>query len=221
MDPTQLQKAQITNLATGDVLTCLFNPKEYALTRQNQWEAAKTKGGNVPSIEFKSGQPATLQMQLFFDTYSDGQDVRKHTGPLWGLMHADPTNPKLVNKKTKVARPPTVKFQWGKTISFEAAITNLTQRYTLFLPDGTPVRATVDVTFLQVKDEKQLPLQNPTSHGEGGERLWTVRQGDSLVSIAQEHFGDPNAWRQIADVNHLERVRPLAPGTVLLLPYVE
>src|SRR5262249_46458482 len=108
---------------------------------------------------------------------------------IWGLMMVDP---KLMNSKTGKARPPMVRFQWGKSWSFDAVITNITQRFTLFLNDGTPVRATLDITFQQVKDSSQLKPQNPSSGGVGGERIWTVGAGDSLLSIAYQMYADPN-----------------------------
>jgi nucleoid-associated protein YgaU len=228
MEGTSLAYAVIINLdnyekkQTPHTIQCMFNPKEYTFSKQNTWNKAKTPGKNAPPLEFGAGNPATLQLQLFFDTYASSQrsgeaeDVRdKYTNFIWQLMLVDP---KLKNKKTKLGRPPRVRFQWGKTWTFNAVITSITQKFTLFLPNGTPVRATVDVTFQQLQDETLLSRQNPTSGGKGGERVWTVREGDTLASIAHQHFGDVDQWRRIADVNRLNQVRRLTPGTMLLLP---
>jgi nucleoid-associated protein YgaU len=80
------------------------------------------------------------------------------------------------------------------------------------------VRATLDVAFQQIKDENLFPKQNPTSGGVGGERVWTVKEGDTLAWIAYSEYGDSGQWRLIADANHLLRVRALRPGTVLEIP---
>jgi nucleoid-associated protein YgaU len=98
-------------------------------------------------------------------------------------------------------------------------ITSVGQRFTLFLPDnGTPVRAVLDITFSQTKDEQQQPKQNPTSGGSGGERVWIVRAGDTLPWIAFSEYNNPTEWRRIADANRLYHVRRLTPGTMLLIP---
>ena len=169
--------------------------------------------------EFGSGQPTTLQMQLFFDTYArDGapKDVRKaYTEAIWDMMKVDPA---LSNKKNKKGRPPIVIFQWGSTWSFKAVITSIKERFTLFLPDGTPVRSTLDVTFQQVQDKDQHPPTNPTSGGVGGERVWSVSEGDTLAWIAYKEYGDANRWRLIADANRLTKVRQLTPGMLLEIP---
>ncbi len=170
----------------------------------------------MPQLEFGGGQPATLQMQLFFDTYAEGKDVRKeYTDSIWQLMMVDQA---LKDPKNKKGRPPKVRFQWGSAWSFDAVITSVNQKFTLFLSDGTPVRATLDVTFQQIKDEALLPPQNPTSGGVGGERVWVVNEGDTLAWIAYKEYGDANQWRLIADANRLTQVRRLVPGTVLEIP---
>jgi nucleoid-associated protein YgaU len=216
---TSLAPATIVNVSrNGKPIRCMFNPKEYTFTRQNNWAPAKTKGKSVQPLQFGGAQPATLQMQLFFDTYAEGKDVRKaYTDAIWELMWLDP---KLEDKKTKVRKPPVVRFQWGQSWSFEAVITSITQKFTLFTAHGLPVRATLDVTFMQARDEKFYTeqRQNPTSGGEGAQRVWTVQDGDTLAWIAYQEYGDSSMWRSIADANGLTRVRRLVPGAVLLIP---
>jgi nucleoid-associated protein YgaU len=161
-------------------------------------------------------------MELFFDTYANkngsakAKDVRKeYTEKIWKLMFVDE---RLKDPKSKKARPPRVRFQWGSTWSFNAVITQLSQKFTLFDVDGTPLRATLTVNFQQEKDEALLPPQNPTSGGVGGERFWTVEEGDTLGWIAYKELGQTSLWRVIAEANGLEDVRDLRPGTVLLIP---
>jgi hypothetical protein len=217
MDGGSVAKAEIINLdKPGPPIKCLFNPKEYTFAKQNTWTKKNNSGSNVPPLEFGSGQPATLKLQLLFDTYADKKDVRKeYTDAIWNLMMVDSS---LKDPKSQKARPPKVKFQWGSSWSFEAVITNISQTFTLFLPNGTPVRATLDVTFQQLKDEKLFPRQNPSSGGTGGERAWTVKEGDTLGWIAYREYGNPNQWRLIAEANGLSSVRDPAPGTVLRIP---
>jgi Contractile injection system tube protein len=222
MSDTGPVKATIINAESGGPrIDCMFNPKEYALTKQNNWQSGKAKGANVPPLDFGGGDSGKLQMQLFFDTYAASQDghpkdVRKeYTDKLWNLMLVDPS---LKNHKNKKARPPMVRFQWGAAWSFDAVITGINLKFTLFDSSGTPVRATADVTFTQVLDPKAFTKTNPTSGGVGGERVWTVGEGDTLTWIAYKEYGDPNRWRVIADANGLTNVRRLTPGTYLEIP---
>lgn len=214
---------------------CMFNPKEYTFSKQNSWSGKPTKGSNLGIFEFGNGQAATLSMQLFFDTYANinngsttggtPKDVRKeYTAAIWEMMQVDDRLSSLNGKpgspsKNKKGRPPVVVFQWGlMTWSFKAVITSMKERFTLFLPDGTPVRSTLDVTFQQVQDKEQHPPTNPTSGGVGGERVWTVSERDTLAWIAYQEYGDANQWRLIADANRLTKVRQLTPGMILEIP---
>lgn len=216
-----LPKAHIINLDSPGAapIECLFNPKEYSIVKKNKWSPSKTSGTNVPQQQFGGGDPATLTMQLFFDTYTGAhgsKDVRKeYTSRIWHLAEV---NDHLTDNTTTRGRPPKVRFQWGPAWSFEAVITSITQKFTLFSADGTPVRATLDVTFQQVVDDRHKPAQNPTSGGTGGEQEWSVKHGDSLAAIAYATYGDTRLWRTIADANRLTRVRDLRPGTRLGLP---
>lgn len=217
MTTTSLAKASIINLdRDSEQVQCMFNPAEYTFTKENSWVQGGNAGRDMPQIEFTSGQPATLTMQLFFDTYAARADVREqYTDKIWSLMLVDDN---LRDPKTGKSRPPIVRFQWGRSWTFDAVIARIAQRFTLFLADGTPVRAILDVTFQQVRDTRQLRPQNPTSGGEGGERVWTVVTGDTLLSIAYKVYGTPDRWRQIADENRLADVRRLDVGAQLRVP---
>lgn len=218
MDNSSLARAAIINLDRSSVppIKCMFNPKEYSFSKQNQWNEGKTPAKDVPQYEFGGGKPASLQMQLFFDTFATREDVReKYTDAIWELMMIDPD---LTDQTTKRGRPPMVRFIWGQNWSFDAVITSIKQQFTLFLDTGAPVRATLDITFQQIKDTKHLKPQNPTSGGVGGERVWRVSAGDTLAWIAYKEYGDATMWRLIADANRLTKVRDLTPGTELEIP---
>jgi Contractile injection system tube protein/LysM domain len=222
MENTSAAKATLQRLdknenPVGPGLVCHFNPKEYTLTKANQWTKSKVGAKNMPPLEFSSGEPATLQLELLFDTFEQQKDVREvYTNALWDLMMVDQSL-KPPGNDTK-PWPPKVQFQWGSFLSFKAAVVNMTQKFTLFLADGTPVRATVNMTLKQTDDPNVRPGQNPTSGGDGGAQVWTVGEGETLLGIAYKVYGTPNKWRRIAEANDLTRVRRLVPGTVLKIP---
>jgi len=209
-----VEKAKLVNLDTNEEIKCLFNPNEYTFSKRNTWVSKMVKGRNVPSLEFGGGDSIELKMQLFFDTYTAGGDVRTVTNKIWKLMNI---NTKLADMTTTKGRPPMVEFQWGATWSFKAVITNISQKFTLFRENGIPVRATLDVDFLQAKEEGRYPGQNPTTKGNPGYRRRIVREGDTLDWIAFDEYGDSSLWRHIADVNNLDNPMNLLPGQVLAI----
>jgi nucleoid-associated protein YgaU len=189
----ELQKLKFYNADTGqEVVECHFNPNEFTITKSNQWRAENKAGANIPDVHFTGGGPRQLQMTLIFDTYEKctngaSVDVRQATDKLLALMEAEiPQN----TPRGQSTRPPHVEVGWGKFRSFRGVITQLSQKFTLFMPDGIPVRATVQV----------------------------VRPGDTLDWIAAERLGDPALWRRIAEANNLDDPRRLRPGQTLLIP---
>jgi nucleoid-associated protein YgaU len=213
----ELAKAEIyvvDGSQAGQTVECMFRPKEYSIAKQNSWQPSETKGKGVPSLEFKGGQASTLNMELFFDTYEKGEDVRKYSNKVWELMAIDAS---LQDPTTGKGRPPLVRFQWGPVISFKAVITNLSQKFTLFKSDGTPVRATLTVAFQEAEEANKYPFQNPTTSSSPGYKRRTVKEGEFLDWIAFEEYGDSNFWRFIADTNNLENPGKLIPGQVLTI----
>jgi hypothetical protein len=211
-----LVKATIRNLDTNQAVSCLFNPTEYAFSKEVGWAEAPDRGSNIPTLEFVGGKPATLTLSLFFDTNDSGEDVRtKYTNDLWDLALV---NEDKLDSKTSKGRPPRCMFEWGNAWSFEAVVTSLTQRFTLFLEDGTPTRATVDITLKQVHDPGKFPAQNPTSGGVAGHRTRVVQQRETLDLIAAEEYGEARHWRHIAEANGIGNPMRLRPGMRLTLP---
>jgi len=194
---------------------CLFNPNEYTFTKHNDWRQVASLGKNLSVLKFAGGKSQTLKMKLFFDTYAIGEDVRDTTKRIWKLMEI---NPKLIDPKTDKGRPPIVMFHWGTTWSFKAVITDISQTYTMFRYDGVPVRATLDVTFLQAEDAAIYEPQNPTTRGQAGYKQRVVNEGDTIDWIAHEEYGDSTQWRFIADTNNLDDPLRLKPGQVLAIP---
>jgi nucleoid-associated protein YgaU len=214
---SNLEAATITNQITGEVVPCMFNPHEYTLAKQNQWDSKQNKGKNIPKIKFKQGGAESLKLQLFFDTYGTGEDVRTHTQGLWMMMMV---TAEATNRTNNKSEPPHVIFQWG-AFSFEAVIVDLSQKFTLFDKDGTPLRTTVDVSFQQILDDQNHYGQNPTSGGGPPIRTHVVRAGERLDWIAAKVYGDPSEWRLIARENKLAHPLHLREGQLLVVPALE
>jgi hypothetical protein len=223
----QLVKGTFYNAETGmPIVHCQFNPSELSLARTNDWKANETPDMKAfDLLQFGGTEPQELSMDLIFDTYEQRTDVRAHTNRLLSLMDVSEWTFSL--SKVIQPRPPHVLFGWGRFHSFPAALTSASQTFTLFLPDGTPVRAKVKVALKEVRKSltgnavlalKGLLGQNPTSRATGAHRVRVVRAGDTIDSLAAQELGDPTAWRVLADANGLDDPRRLRPGQPLFVP---
>lgn len=212
----RLVAGTITNLSTGDIAYFMFNPSEYSISKSNSWERKDKKGQNTPSITFKQGGPATLKLQLFFDTYMEDSrtDVRGYTEVLWKMMAVDKTKE---NPTTKKSDPPMVAFEWGG-LYFEAVITQMSEKFTLFSPTGTPLRSTVDITLQQVKDPEDFRSQSAITVPAKTAESMRSSLSKRLDQIAASSTGSASNYRSIAEANNIDDPRSVPPGTTLTIP---
>jgi nucleoid-associated protein YgaU len=189
-----------------------FNPTEFTLTKGAQIAEIGIPGLDSPILQFIRGQTEKLTLDLFFDTTLAGMgdgaaDVRAQTKKIYQLVKLQP----------KTHAPPRLRVSWGKALAFRAIVESVQQKFTLFSPEGVPLRATLTVTFSEYKTlEEQLQEINKQSADHTKQRVF--RQGDTLSKIAAEEYDDPGAWRHIAEANNIDNPRRLLAGMVLEIP---
>jgi hypothetical protein len=197
------------NEITNDPIEFLFNPASYSIDKSNQFASMAIPGRDSPIIQFVRGEAETLSMDIFFDTYTYYTD-RKYQSK--DVTYYTKRVSDLLTVKGNIHAPCVCTFHWG-TFSFTGVLEKVTKRFTMFIEDGTPVRATLGVTFRQFTAEEE-PQSSPDKT-----KIRVVNDGDSLWFIAFEEFADPNKWREIADANpNIVNPRTLVPGTQLIIP---
>jgi hypothetical protein len=201
-----LEKAVISNLDTGDDIEVLFNPKEYVIEKKTPWSEVNVFGMDSPPVQFTMGERKRLSMELFFDTSEEKTDVRDYTGKIEELM--------LVNAQEH--RPPLLRFSWGN-LSFDCVLEDLVQRFTLFMNDGTPLRAILKVVFKEYATAA-TQLSNTRRESADHTKRMVVREGETLASLSAREYHDSSKWRAIADANNIEDPENIQAGTIVELP---
>jgi hypothetical protein len=209
----------------GETIQALFNPTEFTISKGNNWTFDPIKGTSLPKGKFGGGKPREMQVNLLLDQSlpNDGMSVKDITDKLFKMMDV-PSGGRAGGPKSV---PPLVTFQWGEMIPFKAACTSLAVTYQLFEPNGTPIRADVKLSLIQAETASSKSSNspgkkgNPTTRSAGGLGVHVVKDGDSLPSIAQDTYGDPNHWRVIAEANGVDNPLHLRRGTPLSLPRID
>ena len=219
--PTGFERATLEIEGGGPPIACLFNPTEYSISKTNVWKVEPVTGSALPPPQFTGGLPRELTLELLFDTSdTDSKDVREITDKLLKATEVG---------ESGGGRPPMITFGWGQTVSFKAVARQLTIRYTLFRPDGSPIRALAHLSLMQAEkaqDGSSTPGGtpgggNPTTRGIDAISSHLVREGDSLASIAFAAYGDPTLWRTIAEANEIDDPLRLPRGRALAIPRLE
>lgn len=201
-----IEKAVITNTNSGERTEVLFNPEEYTLSKDINYAQTGVPGLSGPILQFVHGNLQTLEMELFLDTYEAQKDVRKLTRKVTDLMAIDPAT----------HAPPILLFTWG-SLSFTCVLARASQRFIMFQPDGTPVRARLQVTFNEFRniDLEAKEIKRETSNYT---KLYVVTQGETLSAIANNTYGNPALWRPIALMNQMDDPAELTAGMRLVVP---
>jgi len=202
----ELAKASIVPEGQGIIIFVLFNPTQYTVEKSNQIAEIAIPGLESPILQYVNGNTRKLSMELYFDTYEEQIDVRAYTDQIYGLLNIQPS--------THVA--PICDISWG-SFSFRGVLDSASGKFTLFLADGTPVRATLNVSFKEYIDVDVLVREQPTQSADH-RKARVVQAGDRLNNIADDEYGDPSNWRPIADANDLDDPRQLDPGRLLVIP---
>lgn len=149
-----LVKAQLISQDGGGTIEFQFNPNQLAFCAKinlTKDSGART-GRGLPKVNFAYPDPVTLSIKdLTFDTYE------QQTSVITLLSQFE----KAVNfaqaGEADKKRPPTYVFTWGSYQYIRCFVTSLNYTLTMFLPDGTPVRAKVDLTLEEIDESTSQP----------------------------------------------------------------
>jgi hypothetical protein len=208
--PQGFQTAQLK--FGSDTIKCGFNPQDYTISKTNLWTYKPNQGEDTPKPEFGGGMPMTYKLSLLLDASLLGPDksIKDDANKLMAAMYGNHSAPQFIE------------FSWGSVTLPKAAPVSITIRYALFRPNGEPVRAFVDLELAQAEDTSPPgKAQNPTTRAITGLRAHTVRDGDSLPSIAYNAYGDATRWRAIAEANGIDNPLRLRRGSELTIPRLD
>ena len=223
----QLAKALLIDTTSGESFPVMYNPEELKLEQGNTVAEVPVPGLNTPPSQYVRGKARVLTMELFFDSYEEGEDVRRHTTPIVRLLDTQPST----------QAPPVLLFSMGR-LQMRCVLVDAGQRFTMFLRDGTPVRSTLSIRLqehveIELEVRRGLFFGSPTASaavnalaaagdpggpGTAGARVHVTVSGDTLSALAGAYLGDPAQWRALAQANRLDDPFDLPVGRPLVIP---
>lgn len=194
----------------GTTLTVDYMPEEYTIQNENAFAVQNIPGLGSPIVQFVNGGQRTLEVELFFDSFDTPTlpkvDVRSQTNPVVGLMVID----------GEQHAPPILQVTMA-SLDMRCVLSRVTEKFLMFMPDGVPVRARLNCTFIEVVDP-ELGAQAANLQTSTFSKVHVVARGETLSSIAVARYDDPAHWRPIALANELADPRKLEIGRSLRIP---
>lgn len=196
----------VTRKTTSETFEAMINPAGYTLTNTMEMR---------PGGKAKGRERATLKLKKL---YLDGT----------GVVPSGAGSPKTVKQQIDALREitsarmekrkvvyPVVEVTWG-TLSYLGRVTALETEYTLFAPDGRPVRAEVSLTLIEFHEGQVQQVANQST--EAMVAQVTAQAGDRLPELAFKAYQDPRMAQALGRFNDLTSIRNVPPGTTLALP---
>ena len=192
----------------------MLNPNKYSRTHTINYAKDSSMGVSGTLPRFSQTANESIELDLIFDgtgaiygatTDSVDDQIEKFDELVFqynGMLHAN--NFLLLS--------------WGSLL-FQCVLSTYTVTYTLFSPDGTPLRAEVKAKFEEYIEPDEEAAESDRSSPDITHQHQVV-EGDTLPNLCHRFYKDPSKYLVVAHHNKLANFRKLKPGTVLHFPKI-
>jgi len=199
----------------GAPYTVMINPASMKRDQYITYSTIQSEGSPIPELKYQNTPSYSLSFEITIDC--TGVVDPKKTDLLKELKALE----KIVyNYNGKIHRPNFVQLLWGKNKAFNSVLSTMDTTYTLFKPDGSPLRAKVSFKFNQYVSEKMMSKIMAKQSPDLTHQV-TVIEGDTLPALCNKKWQDPKFYIQVARFNNLNKFRKLEGGQKLIFPPIK
>lgn len=191
----------------------MFNPNTYTQKYEVQYQARQGQGDTGSPQVFGKIKPQEYSFEFLFDgtgTAADKVEVQDTVGEFLEVTG---------KHDGEIHRPLYLKLSWGALVS-KCVLKNAEITYTLFKPDGAPLRAKVKATFAE-NIEDALRVADERKSSPDLTHVYEVKEGEHLSLLSNRFYGNPAYYIQVAAFNGLANFRNLRIGQRLLFPPIK
>ena len=197
-----------------------INPETFTRNFKVSVDKQQAHGNEGTEIRYRSTAPEELKL----DFVLDGTNTMEGYSNFPAGYTAKPVTLQLqdflkccYDMNGPIHRPNFLIVMWGSEVNFRCVLSNVDINYTLFEPDGSPLRAKISATFLHHKSREEILAEaKPTSPDLT--HYQKVKQGDRLDNLSFSVYDDPGFLTELASYNGLTTIRKLKAGVQLSLP---
>ncbi len=195
------------------VVYAFINPKEYSRSVNLNFNQEKIVGDSQSTYVFANYGEEKLDLgDIIVDgtglvNMSNNKDVDAYIKKFQGVV---------CDYIGELHRPPFLKITWGK-LSVICFCESFHVTFTLFNPDGTPLRAKIKLGLIRTVDFETKMKQARTSSPDLT-HLRTVKAGDTLPLMTYQVYGDSSHYITVARKNGLSHINAIKPGDQIYFP---
>ncbi len=197
---------------SGKPYVVMINPESIKWNKKIDYNTRQAPDTSTASQKYKSTPSVDLSFDFVIDCTgvvdSSRTDMEAEIAALEKIIYT---------YNGTIHRPNFVKIQWGKNMTFQSVLKSLDTTYTLFKPDGSPLRAKVSVSFGEYISPKKRGQQDKRSSPDLT-HLVTTKEGDTLPQLSDKIYNSPDYYIQVARFNRLNKFRNLHSNKELVFP---
>ena len=194
--------------------TVKINPASYSHTHKVNYNNTTSEGAPGAPLKFKGIPPESVSFEIYFDATGAIEDS---TIPV--LDQIDELKKICFDYNGDIHEPNYLILSWGSLV-FKCKLTSLDINYTLFKPNGTPLRAKTSVKFEEANSANMIAREADEKSPDLTHRQ-IIKEGDTLPLICYNVYGDCSYYLEVAKANKIVNFRNLVPGTALYLPPIK
>ena len=202
----------------------MFNPEKYVESHQVNYDSSQPHGRRGADQKFQSVGCRRFQFQLLVDgTGAANLEVNKNKKKEDIVTDNITLFKQVTGYDGKIHKNRYCTLNWGSMYVKHSVLQSLTIQYTLFHPNGKPLRATLSVTFVEhIRNEEQERQAKNESPDLTHARL--IKSSDNLPLMCFEVYNDVKHYFDIARANQLDtimEIMDLVPGNELFFPPID
>jgi len=189
-----------------------INPESYSQKLGASYTTEDAAGGTGQASSFNRDLGSKLSLTLLLDGTgavpgASNRTVDQQLNDLWRLG---------IRINPEIHSPNYLKLVWGSLL-FKCRLESLDIDYTLFNPDGTPLRAKVNADFSRFQENLDGRVEQALTSPDLTHKV-VVGAGETLPLLCHRIYGDSAYYMKVARANGLTAFRDIKPGTVLAFP---
>ncbi len=219
ISPCTVNNGKISVDGSKKKFEAMINPAGYEHTYQLNYSKKRVLGQPSTETKFDAGEPEKIVLkELIFDG----------TGVVKPENKSASSTPISVKNQIELLKnvaytyvgtkheSPVVQLKWGSFL-FYGRVESLKFDYTLFKPNGVPLRAKVTLTFIEYQSTEEISKEAENTSPDLT-HIVEVKSGDTLPLLCYQIYQDCSYYTQVARINNLTHFRELKPGIKLQFP---
>ena len=197
-----------------------INPETYTQNIKVSVDQQQGQGNDGTEIRYRSTAPEEFRLDFVLDGTGTMEGYSGKSGDYAHLPVADQLQDFLdcaYHLDGTIHRPNFLIVMWGEKMTFRCVLANCDINYTLFSPDGSPLRVKISATFLHHKSREEILAESRLSSPDLT-HFRKVTQSDRLDNLSYSIYNDPGFFTELGNYNGLTTVRKLRPGIQLSFP---